>query len=71
MPKSRPHSLKLPPTPEIKRVLAAIRSVGIWIAAIEVEERCIRVFTTECVDSQEDGLGAFEAWKQDQESNRC
>lgn len=52
--------VKFPSSPELKRVIAAMHSAGVEIAAIEVEPRLIRVFTASSIDPIEQAKSAFD-----------
>lgn len=41
------HPLKFPTSPEIKRVLSAVRAAGIAVSFIEIEPSRLRIFTSQ------------------------
>lgn len=57
--------MKLPSSPEIKRVIAAVKSAGIEVGSVTITADCVTISIPR--DSKGPQLSAYEKWKMSQD----
>jgi hypothetical protein len=58
--------LKFPTSPEIKRVLSAVRAAGIIVSFVEIEPSRLRIFASHEWEASSPDETAFDRWKVNQ-----
>ena len=58
--------LKFPTSPEIKRVLSAVRAAGIIVSFVEIEPSRLRIFVSHEWEAPSSEESAFDRWKKNE-----